>query len=69
MGGSPYLAGSPTISLADLHAAPMFIYLRMTPEGDDLLSRRYIRLGKWLDALQTRASIAATRSPLEQRAT
>jgi Glutathione S-transferase, C-terminal domain len=36
MGKGTWLAGS-TLSLADLHAAPMFAYLVRTPEGKDLL--------------------------------
>jgi glutathione S-transferase len=32
MGEPPWLAG-PTISLADLHAAPMFALFRLAPEG------------------------------------
>ncbi len=67
MGDLPWLAG-PQPSLADLHAAPMLIYLRMAePEGRMLLSA-FPTLERWLDAMVQRPSIRATRSPLEDRA-
>ncbi len=64
MSDQPWLAGAAP-SLADLHAAPMFIYLRMAePEGRMLLSA-FPTLERWLDAVVQRRSMRATRSPLE----
>ena len=67
MGDQPWLAGD-AVSLADLHAAPMLIYLRMAePEGRMLLSA-FPTLERWLDVVMRRASVRATRSPLEDEA-
>jgi glutathione S-transferase len=63
MGGSPWLAGE-SLSLADLHAAPIFAYFLLTPEGSALLSR-HPDLARWWQLMAQRASMAATRSPLE----
>jgi len=52
------------IGLADLHAAPIFAYLRMAPEGGQLLAAEP-RLVHWWTAMAARPSLAATRSPLE----
>ena len=59
----PYLTGA-AVTLADLHAAPMFAYVRMAKEGAALLSARP-RLTRWWQAMAARPSMAATRSPLE----
>jgi glutathione S-transferase len=59
----PWLAGA-TVSLADLHAAPMFVYLTMAPEAHRLLPR-LPRLERWWRVMRERPSMAATRSPLE----
>lgn len=59
----PYLIGN-EVSLADLHAAPMFVYLKMAEEGEDLLAAQP-RLRAWWHAMRDRPSLAATRSPLE----
>jgi glutathione S-transferase len=63
MAEGPYLVGSAP-SLADLHAAPMLIYFRMTEEGAALL-RKVPALAEWLARMERRDSIGATRSPLE----
>jgi glutathione S-transferase len=63
MGESPYLAGR-ELTLADLYAAPMFIYFRMAAEGAALV-RQMPTLDAWLAEIDQRASVAATRSPLE----
>jgi len=63
MGESPYLVGH-DLTLADLHAAPMFIYFRMAAEGAALM-RQMPALNPWLTKIDRRASVAATRSPLE----
>ncbi len=59
----PYLSGA-AVSLADLHAAPMFAYLCMAREGAALLAN-HPRLGRWWQVMRDRPSMAATRSPLE----
>jgi glutathione S-transferase len=59
----PYLTGS-EVSLADLHAAPVFAYFSMAAEGAELLASRP-RLRRWWQAMRERPSMAATRSPLE----
>jgi len=61
--GGPYLAGS-DVSLADLHAAPMFAYFTLAQEGQDLLASQ-VRLQAWWQTMRARPSIAATRSALE----
>jgi glutathione S-transferase len=63
MDGDQFLAG-PALNLADLHAAPMFVYFRMAPEGTTLIAR-YPALADWLDRMMARPSLPATRSPLE----
>jgi glutathione S-transferase len=62
-GDGPWLAG-PMLTLADLHAAPMFVYFRQTPEGAAMIAR-HPRIAASLDAMLARPSVAATRSPLE----
>lgn len=62
-GGDPWLAGG-ACSLADLHFAPICLYLRMTPEGAAMLERRR-GLTSWWERMAARPSMAATRSPLE----
>ena len=63
MADGPYLAG-PALTLADLHAAPMFIYARLAAEACALLRRRPA-LEAWVDRIIGRPSVAATRSPFE----
>jgi len=63
MADGPYLAGA-QLTLADLHAAPMFIYARLATDVATLLRRRP-PLDAWLDRLIERPSITATRSPFE----
>ena len=58
-----WLAG-PSLSLADLHAAPMMVYFRMTPEGRHMLAAR-AKLDAWWSRLAARPSLRATISPLE----
>jgi len=66
MAGGPYLAGA-QLTLADLHAAPMFIYARLAADAAHLLRQRPA-LDAWLDRLIEHPSIAATRSPFEPEA-
>lgn len=63
MGTAPWLAGD-RISLADTHAAPMILYLRMAPEGRALVDGRR-RLADWWSRMAVRPSMATTRSPIE----
>lgn len=63
MGDAPWLAG-PMLTLADLHAAPIFAYFTMAPEGAELLAR-CPGLRRWWNAMAVRQSMAASRSPLE----
>ena len=62
-GSGLYLTGG-AVSLADLHAAPVFTYLTMAAEGAELLTR-YPRLERWWRAMRARSRMTATRSPLE----
>jgi glutathione S-transferase len=66
MGDSPFLAGS-ELTLADLHATPVFVYFRMADEGAALLAR-HRRLATWLTAMDRRPSVIATRYPAEANA-
>jgi glutathione S-transferase len=47
------------ISLADVHLAPQLDFLRATPEWEPLTSK-HPNLGKWLDLMNSRPSMAAT---------
>ena len=58
-----WLAG-PALTLADLHAAPIFAYAVLAPEGAALLAR-HDGIRRWWGKMAARASMAATRSPLE----
>lgn len=60
MGEAPWFAG-PAISLADLHAAPMFAPFRMASEGQHLLSR-HDRLSEWWGRISARPSFARTQA-------
>jgi len=59
----PCLTGG-DVSLADLHAAPMFAYFCMAKEGAEMLSSQP-RLAQWWRSMRNRPSMTATRSPLE----
>lgn len=54
----PWLAGV-TLTLADLHATPMFALFLQTPEGQAMLPR-FPRLTAWWPAISARPSFAAT---------
>jgi glutathione S-transferase len=60
MDASPWLAG-PTITLADLHAVPMFAVFRLAPEGQRLLSRED-RLVRWWNLVSRRPSLVRTQT-------
>jgi glutathione S-transferase len=61
MDAASWLAG-PSISLADLHAAPMFALFRLAPEGAHLLGRENRLLG-WWDRVSARPSFLRTQAP------
>jgi glutathione S-transferase len=61
MGEAPWFAGA-AISLADLHAAPMFALLRLAPEGAHLLGRAS-RIQDWWDRVSSRSSFLRTQVP------
>jgi glutathione S-transferase len=64
MGEARWLTGEgdePT--LADLHAAPMLVYLAVAPEGAALLGR-HRRMQSWLERMKARPSMLATPSPI-----
>ena len=58
MGPEPFLAGS-TLTLSDLHAAPIFAYFVATPEADELLAE-HVRLRRWWENIATRPSMTIT---------
>jgi len=59
----PWLAG-PALTLADLHAQPMLALFRLADEGARLLAA-HTNLSRWWDAMASRPSVQATRSPRE----
>jgi glutathione S-transferase len=59
MDDGPYLAGD-ALTLADLHAVPIFAYLRLTAEGRELI-RQNPRLECWWNVMSGRPSVASTR--------
>ena len=61
MDGSSWLSGS-AISLADLHAAPIFAVFRLAPEGSCLLAQ-HDELVKWWDHVSSRQSFLRTQVP------
>jgi glutathione S-transferase len=63
MGDGPWLCGT-SLTLADLHAAPMFAYFRLASEGHDLLTR-HSGLQRWWERIAERPSMAATSVQLE----
>jgi glutathione S-transferase len=58
---APWLAGQ-AITLADLHAAPIFAVFRLAPEGERLLGR-HDRLAGWWDRVSVRQSFVRTHAP------
>lgn len=53
-----FLAGK-TMSLADLHFAPIYDYFRQTPEGESLLSEAP-KLSRWWSTMSRRPCLQAT---------
>jgi glutathione S-transferase len=57
----PYLVG-PSPTLADFHAAPMFAYFRIAPEGAAMLLR-HAGIRAWWDRIAARPSVLAVCLP------
>ncbi len=57
-GGNAHLAGA-SLSLADLHLAPIYDYFRQTPEGERLLSGAP-NLRRWWSGVGERPSVVKT---------
>ncbi len=60
--GDQFLAG-PEISLADLYLAPIFAYLTMTPDADEVLQPN-AGLRSWWEGMSGRASMQKTQPKL-----
>lgn len=58
MGRGTWLAGE-NLSLADLHAAPMFHYFLLAPEGREMM-QRHANLASWWTRMCARPSMQAT---------
>lgn len=58
LGDDPWFGGA-SISLADLHLAPILSYAAATPEGNELLER-HPTLQSWLGRISERPSMAKT---------
>lgn len=58
MGQGPFLAGT-DLTLADLHAAPMFAYFTLAPEAAPLLAAQP-QLGAWWKRMRDRPSLLET---------
>ena len=58
LGGAPWFGGD-TVSLGDLHLAPLFAYMTTTPESPALL-RPHERLAGWWQRMSSRDSMAKT---------
>ena len=58
IGDQPFVAGN-TLSLADLHLAPILAYFSATPEGETVLADTP-NLRRWFDAISARPTFAGT---------
>jgi glutathione S-transferase len=58
LGDNPWYGGA-SVSLGDLHVAPILAYMSMTPEGPDLL-KPLSRLSAWWQRMSARESMAKT---------
>jgi glutathione S-transferase len=65
LAGDDYMAGG-RLSLADLWALPMLVYLDLAPTGRTLLQDAP-KLSAWLARMRLRPAAAATRFPAEQK--
>ncbi len=66
MGDGPFLTGA-ALTLADLHAAPMFAYFVLAPEARPLLAAQ-CRLRGWWERMAVRPSMTATAGSADTRA-
>ena len=66
LAGDEYMAGG-RLSLADLWALPMLVYLDLSPAGRTLLQHAS-KLSAWLARMRLRPAAVATRFPAEQKA-
>ena len=66
LAGDDYMAGG-QLSLADLWALPMLVYLDLSPAGRTLLQEAP-KLSAWLARMRLRPAAVATRFPAEQKA-
>jgi glutathione S-transferase len=64
---APVFLASANLTLADLWALPMLSYLKLAPSGAAML-RRAPKLSAWLDRMQSRPSVQATRFRAENAA-
>ncbi len=62
LGDQEYLAGS-TVSLADLHLAPIFAYFVATPESKGIMENKPA-LNAWWQRMESRESLAKTQPQL-----
>jgi len=58
----PFLCG-PEISIADLHAVPVYAYFSMTPEGQKALAKAP-KLARWWQSISKRPSVIKTQPKL-----
>ncbi len=58
MGSGKFLVGD-RVTLADLFVAPIYHYLALTPEGQEMLKPR-AKLRAWWDLMKTRNSVVST---------
>jgi glutathione S-transferase len=63
-GGGNFLCGD-SMSLADVHLAPMIGYFKLYPDGEMLLDRQY-RLARWWAAMSERSTFKETMPDLPQ---
>ncbi|CAM5211110.1 Glutathione S-transferase OS=Bosea thiooxidans OX=53254 GN=ARD30_25575 PE=4 SV=1 [Bosea thiooxidans] len=61
MDDGPYLAGA-ALTLADLHAAPMFAYFTLAPEAEALLAEQPA-IKAWWASMSRRPAVQATAYP------
>ncbi len=64
MGDADFLDGG-ALSLADLHAYPMFCYGVMKPEGQSMLADEFPMLRSWFEQMRLRPSAMSTMFPKE----
>ena len=58
LGDTPWFGGA-SVSIGDLHLAPILAYMSMTPEGPDLLQPQS-GLSAWWQRMSARDSMAKT---------